>query len=134
MPIRSPPRSRRSELPGAATISPARHEVLPSTAATSPSRSSGPGPPDGSHEYVERQQRAHENVRHVDRLANSQVDRHAAQRVRLTSIIATLLQVPDHIEQSVARSDRRVLTFVLPVLAHADTRGGKESLRSRQLR
>src|SRR5215207_787110 len=87
-----------------------------------------------SHKDVQREQRAHQDVGHVDRLAYAQVYRDAAQSVRLLAGEAPRLEVLYHVEQRVPGGQADVLALVGAVLAHADTGGGEEAARDGHLR
>src|SRR5829696_6190067 len=87
-----------------------------------------------SHEDVQGKQRAHQQVGHVHRLADAQVDRHAAQRVGLLAGETPGFEVIYHVEQRVLGGEAQILALVGAVLAHADAGGGEEAARGGHLR
>lgn len=67
-------------------------------------------------------------------LADPEVDRAAAKRIRLLAIKHTRPEVVDHIQQRVTSSKGGVLALVPTVLMHADPGGGEETPRGGELR
>src|SRR4051794_24271830 len=130
------PTSAEAAIGGARTTTPA-------TSATAIERTTGwrIAPPchqeaarRNSDEHVQRQQRADQEVGHVDGLADAQVDGAAAQRVGLLGVQAPRLQVVDHVQQRVAGGEGEVLARVLAVLVDADAGGRVEAARRGHLR
>src|SRR5918994_1805960 len=80
-------------------------------------------------EDVLRQERRHQHVRDVDKLADLEVDRDAAECIALLAGPPTLDEVVDHVEQCVAGSERRVLGAVLALLGHRYPGGRVEPAR-----
>src|SRR5215213_8596739 len=120
----APPRSRRQRMSRThGHREPARRN------RTAAARRAAP-----SDEHVERQQRADQEVRHVDGLADAQVDCAAAQRVGLLGVKAARLEVVDHVQQGVAGGEGEVLARVLAVLVHADAGGRVKAARRGELR
>src|SRR5215218_2656133 len=87
-----------------------------------------------SHEDVQWEQGAHQQVWYIYHLADAQIYRYAAQRVGLLTVEPSRLEVLDHVEQGILGREAQILTLVGAVFVHPDAGSGEEPARGGQLR
>jgi hypothetical protein len=79
------------------------------------------------------QEGGYDVVRHVDHVADAEIDGHTADDVGLLAAPAALLQQVDHVEHGIAAGQGEILPLVHAVLANGPADGRGEALRRRPL-
>src|SRR5712691_2155749 len=69
------------------------------------------------------------DIRQVDHITDTQIDRNATDDIGLFSAPTALLEQLDHVDQGVAGRERQILTLLRTVLAYGHTHGGNKIAR-----